>query len=72
LSSNAVGESNNSSINLHLPFSGDFEEAIKNFDKALELVRTESEMAQTFSIRQAALAQKYVTKEIGLTPPRMF
>lgn len=52
--------------------SGDFEEAIKNFDKALDLVRTENEMAHTFSIRQATLAQEYVTKEIGLTPPRLF
>ncbi|XP_028401862.1 mitochondrial import receptor subunit TOM70-like [Dendronephthya gigantea] len=52
--------------------SGEFKEAIENFDKALELVRSESEMAHTFSIRQAALAQEYVTKVIGLTPPRLF
>lgn len=53
-------------------FSGNIEEAVKNFDRALDLVRSENEMAHTFSIRQAALAQEYVTKEIGLTPPRLF
>ncbi|CAB3983773.1 mitochondrial import receptor subunit TOM70-like, partial [Paramuricea clavata] len=52
--------------------SGDFKEAIENFDKALQNVRSESEMAHTFSIRQAALAQEYVTKVIGLIPPRLF
>ena len=68
----ATREQHAAQQNLYLSFSGHFKEAIVNFDKALELVRSESEMAHTFSIRQAALAQEYVTKEIGLTPPRMF
>lgn len=43
--------------------------AIELFNKAIDLVRTEAELAQTFSLREAAKAQKYVTETLGLTPP---
>ncbi|XP_015765073.1 PREDICTED: mitochondrial import receptor subunit TOM70-like [Acropora digitifera] len=48
---------------------GHLDKAIELFDKAIELVRTEAELAQTFSLREAAKAQKYVTEILGLTPP---
>lgn len=45
--------------------------AIDLFNKAIALVRTEAELAQTFSLREAAKAQKYVTETLGLTPPTL-
>lgn len=48
---------------------GHLDKAIELFNKAIELVRTEAELAQTFSLREAAKAQKYVTETLGLTPP---
>lgn len=39
------------------------------FNKALELVRTEAEMAQTFSLLEAAKAQNKVTERLGITLP---
>lgn len=48
---------------------GNLDKAIELFNKAIDLVRTEGELAQTFSLREAAKAQKYVTETLGLTPP---
>lgn len=48
---------------------GNLDRAIELFNKAIDLVRTETELAQTFSLREAAKAQKYVTETLGLTPP---
>lgn len=48
---------------------GNLDRAIELFNKAIDLVRTEAELAQTFSLREAAKAQKYVTETLGLTPP---
>ncbi|KAJ7378009.1 Mitochondrial import receptor subunit TOM70 [Desmophyllum pertusum] len=50
---------------------GNLDRAIELFNKAIALVRTESELAQTFSLREAAKAQKYVTETLGLTPPTL-
>ena len=50
---------------------GNLDRAIELFNKAIALVRTETELAQTFSLREAAKAQKYVTETLGLTPPTM-
>jgi hypothetical protein len=44
------------------------DKAIELFDEALLLVRTEGEMAQTFSLREAAIAQNYVTNKMGIKP----
>lgn len=46
------------------------DKAISLFQKGIDLVRTETEMAQTFSLCEAAKAQKYVTENMGLTPPQ--
>ena len=59
-------EANNLYLSLH---RGHLDKAIELFNKAIELVRTEAELAQTFSLREAAKAQKYVTETLGLTPP---
>ncbi|KAL9964039.1 hypothetical protein ACROYT_G027613 [Oculina patagonica] len=48
---------------------GNLDRAIELFNKAITLVRTEAELAQTFSLREAAKAQKFVTETLGLTPP---
>ncbi|XP_065055601.1 mitochondrial import receptor subunit TOM70-like [Rhopilema esculentum] len=48
---------------------GNSEEAIKLFNKAIDLVRTEAEMAQTFSLLEAAKAQSKATKNLGITLP---
>ena len=45
------------------------DKAIELFNKAIALVRTEAELASTFSLREAAKAQKYVTETLGLAPP---
>jgi len=45
------------------------EEAIKLFERSIELVRTEAEMANTFSLLEAAKAQDKVTKQYGITLP---
>lgn len=50
---------------------GNNEEAIQLFEKALDLVRTESEMANTFSLLEAAKAQSKITKQYGITVPTM-
>lgn len=50
---------------------GNLDRAIDLFNKAIALVRTEAELAQTFSLREAAKAQKYVTETLGLTPPTL-
>ncbi|PFX33618.1 mitochondrial import receptor subunit TOM70-like [Stylophora pistillata] len=50
---------------------GNLDRAIDLFNKAISLVRTETELAQTFSLREAAKAQKYVTETLGLTPPTL-
>lgn len=48
---------------------GNNEEAIKLFERAIDLVRTESEMANTFSLLEAAKAQSFVTKQYGIKLP---
>ncbi len=48
---------------------GNTEEAVSLFQKAIDLVRTETEMAQTFSLLEAAKAQGNVIKRLGITPP---
>jgi len=52
-------------------FRGNLDRAIELFNKAIALVRTETELAQTFSLREAAKAQKYVTETLGLSPPTL-
>ncbi|XP_031555205.1 mitochondrial import receptor subunit TOM70-like [Actinia tenebrosa] len=47
---------------------GNLDKAIELFDEALLLVRTEGEMAQTYSLKEAAKAQKYVTEKMGIKP----
>ncbi|XP_001637299.2 mitochondrial import receptor subunit TOM70 isoform X1 [Nematostella vectensis] len=47
---------------------GNLEKSVELFDKAIDLVRTEGEMAQTFSLREAAIAQHHVTKKMGIVP----
>lgn len=48
---------------------GNTEEAVALFSKAIELVRTETEMAQTFSLLEAAKAQGKVVKRLGIALP---
>eukprot|EP00794_Sanderia_malayensis_P011323 gene11323-12509_t len=48
---------------------GNTEEAVSLFEKAIDLVRTEAEMAQAFSLLEAAKAQGKVIKRLGITPP---
>ncbi|KAK3744769.1 hypothetical protein QZH41_013302 [Actinostola sp. cb2023] len=47
---------------------GNLDKAIQLFDEALLLVRTEGEMAQTYALREAAIAQNYVTNKMGIKP----
>ena len=58
---------------IKFPFSnrGNLDKAISLFHKSIDLVRTETEMAQTFSLCEAAKAQKYVTENMGFTPPTL-
>lgn len=51
-----------------LSFRGNLDKAVQLFDEALLLVRTEAEMAQTFALREAAVAQNYVTNKMGIKP----
>eukprot|EP00112_Aurelia_sp_Birch-Aquarium-sp1_P019535 Seg4844.2 transcript_id=Seg4844.2/GoldUCD/mRNA.D3Y31 product="Mitochondrial import receptor subunit TOM70" protein_id=Seg4844.2/GoldUCD/D3Y31 len=48
---------------------GNSDEAVRLFEKAIDLVRTEAEMAQTFSLLEAAKAQAKVTKRLGISLP---
>jgi len=48
---------------------GNNEEAIRLFERSIELVRTEAEMANTFSLLEAAKAQGKVTKQYGMKFP---
>jgi len=50
---------------------GNSEEAIRLFTKAIDLVRTEAEMANTFSLLEAAKAQTKITKQYGIILPTM-
>ncbi|XP_057302474.1 mitochondrial import receptor subunit TOM70-like [Hydractinia symbiolongicarpus] len=50
---------------------GNNEEAVRLFERAIDLVRTEAEMASTFSLLEAAKAQSKVTKLYGITLPSM-
>ena len=52
-------------------FRGNNDEAIRLFEKAIDLVRTEAEMANTFSLLEAAKAQSKITKQYGITLPTM-
>ncbi|KXJ11106.1 mitochondrial import receptor subunit TOM70 [Exaiptasia diaphana] len=47
---------------------GNLDKAVELFDQALLLVRTEAEMAQTYALREAAIAQNYVTNKMGIKP----
>ena len=49
----------------------DLEDGIKTFERSLELVRTEEEMMQIFSLMEAAKAQLRVTREYGIQMPMM-
>lgn len=53
----------------HFINRGNTEEAVALFSKAIELVRTETEMAQTFSLLEAAKAQGKVVKRLGIALP---
>jgi len=48
---------------------GNNEKAIEMFEKAVELVRTEAEMANTFSLLEASRAQTKITKLYGIKVP---
>lgn len=48
---------------------GNNDEAIRLFERSIELVRTEAEMANTFSLLEAAKAQAKVTKQYGIKLP---
>jgi len=48
---------------------GNTEEATELFNKAIDLARTEAEMAQSFSLLEAAKAQSKVTKRLGISLP---
>lgn len=46
-------------------------EAVKLFEKAVDLVRTEQEMVSIFSMLEATKAQNKVTQLYGIQVPRM-
>jgi import receptor subunit TOM70 len=48
---------------------GNTERAIELFQKAMSLVRSESELAQAYSLCDAAVIQQKVTRELGIMPP---
>ena len=52
-------------------FRGNNDEAIRLFEKAIDLVRTQTEMANTFSLLEASKAQSKITKQYGITLPTM-
>ena len=54
-----------------MPCRGNNEEAIALFERAVDLVRTEAEMANTFSLLEAAKAQTKITKQYGITLPKI-
>lgn len=45
---------------------GNLDHAIKLFDQALNLAKSEMEMCHLFSLKDAAIAQNNVTKKLGL------
>ena len=62
-------------VKIHLNFftlnRGNTEEAQRLFERAVDLVRTEAEMANIFSLLEAAKAQTKVIKLYGITLPQM-
>lgn len=46
---------------------GDFDEALVLFAKAIQLCRTETEMAHLISLREAVVAQQRVCKRLNLS-----
>ncbi len=48
---------------------GNLDEAVSLFNKAIPLANTELEMAHLFGLRDAAMAQKEVTRRLGVTLP---
>ena len=59
------------SMDLSFFFRGNNDEAIRLFEKAIDLVRTQTEMANTFSLLEASKAQSKITKQYGITLPTM-
>jgi len=50
---------------------GCLEKAIELFNRAIELSKTEAEMAHLFSLLDAAVAQSRVAKNLGIHLPSM-
>ncbi len=50
---------------------GNLKPAIELFDKAIPLANTELEMAHLFGLREAAIAQTTVTKQLDIQLPTM-
>lgn len=49
-------------------YRGNIDRAIELFEKAMSLVRSESELAQSYSLCEAAVIQRRVTTELGISP----
>lgn len=52
-------------------FRGNMEKAIDMFNKAINLAKSEMEMAHLYSLCDAAHAQTEVAKKYGLKPPTL-
>lgn len=52
-------------------FSGNLDKAIDMFNKAINLAKSEMEMAHLYSLCDAAYAQTEVAKKYGLKPPTL-
>lgn len=58
-------------IEIFCSFRGNMEKAIDMFNKAINLAKSETEMAHLYSLCDAAHAQTEVAKKYGLKPPTL-
>lgn len=54
-----------------LVFRGNLDKAIEMFNKAINLAKSEMEMAHLYSLCDAAYAQTEVARKYGLKPPTL-
>jgi import receptor subunit TOM70 len=54
-----------------LCFRGSLDKAIELFNRAIELTKTEPEMAHLFSLLDAAVAQSRVANNLGIQLPSL-
>lgn len=52
-------------------FRGNLDKAIEMFNKAINLAKSEMEMAHLYSLCDAAYAQTEVARKYGLKPPTL-